>query len=362
MGVPDSFKAAVVDQPRAQNVIHDRSLGPVKPGEVCIKITATAINPVDWKMRDYNKFIHDYPAILGSDAAGILVSTGSGVSGLTTGDRVFFQGIIGKYESSTFQQYCKMPAALVSLTPSNVSDEEAAGISLATMVVIVGFYDKEGYGMTPPWEEGGGHVGKGKAIVIIGGSSSVGQYAIQMARLSGFERIITNESAAHHEHLKKLGAHVILNRDHSNPDNFKAAIGNLPLAFVFDAISAKSTQILGVRVIQATKTANSPLVTVHVVDPEVVDPEAEELGQSNEPKINIKQVLGLGSNPAFRYLSEPLVKSLGGHKGYIAKGLFTPNRSRVVPGGLNAIEEALALNKKGVSGEKVVIQPFGTSQ
>jgi len=66
MQVPQFFKAAVVDEARARNVIRDRSLGPVEFGEVSIKITATAINPVDWKMRDYNKFIHEYPAILGS--------------------------------------------------------------------------------------------------------------------------------------------------------------------------------------------------------------------------------------------------------------------------------------------------------
>ncbi|KAK5689662.1 hypothetical protein LTR17_026188 [Elasticomyces elasticus] len=358
MQVPKFFKAAVVDEARARNVIRDRSLGPVKSGEVSIKITATAINPVDWKMRDHNKFIHEYPAILGSDAAGIIVSAGPNVSGFATGDRVFFQGIIGKYESSTFQEYCKMPAALVSLTPSIISDEQAAGISLATMAVVVAFYDAKGHGMTPPWDKGGQQVGKGKAMVITGGSSSVGQYAIQMARLSGFERIITNASTTHHEHLKELGAHIVLDRAHSGPDDFKAAIGDWSLEFVFDAISVKATQVLGVKILQATKTANSPLVTVHVVDPDRVDPDAEELGQSKEPKIDIKQVLGLGSDPAFRYLSEPLAKCLGGKEGYIAKGLFTPNRPRVVSSGLSAIEEALALHKKGVSGEKVVIRPF----
>lgn len=72
----------------------------------------------------------------------------------------------------------------------------------------------------------------------------------------------------------------------------------------------------------------------------------------------MKQVLGIGSNPALRYLSEPLFAKLGGENGYIARGLITPNRPRVVSGGLNAVEEALSLNRKGVSGEKVVFRPF----
>ena len=361
MNVPDSFKAAVVDEPGAQNVIRKRSLGDLNPDVVSIKITATAINPVDWKMRDHNKFIHTYPAVLGSDASGIIVGTGSNVSNLAVGDRVFFQGIIGKNESSTFQQYCKMPAALVSLTPSNVRDEEAAGISLAAMVVVVAFYAEEGHGLTPPWMEGGQQVGKGKSIIIIGGSSSVGQYAIQMAKLSGFEQIITNASTTHHEYLRKLGAHVVLIRDHSDPDDFKAANGSLPLDFVFDAISATSTQMLGVQILQATKTASRPLVTVHVVDPEVVNPDAIELGQSRDPKIRIKQVLGLGSSPAFRHLSEAFVSNLGGKEGYLARRLFTPTPPHVVSGGLEAIEEALALSKKGSSGKKIVIRPFDSA-
>jgi NADPH:quinone reductase-like Zn-dependent oxidoreductase len=358
MQVPRSFKAAVVHEAGAQNLVSDRSLEHLGSGEVGIKITATAINPVDWKMRDHNLFISEYPAVLGSDAAGVIAAIGPDVSGLTVGDRVFFQGIIGNYDSSTFQQYCKMPAALVSKTPSNITDEQAASISLATMAVVTAFYDSNGHGLKAPWEEGGEQAGRGKAVVIIGGASSVGQYAIQLARLSGFERIITNASAANHELLKKLGAHVVLDRIHSTAEDFKTAIDQTPLDFVFDAISAKSTQVLSVQIIQATKTANSHVVTLHVVHPEVIDPDAAALSQSQEPKVDIKQVLGIGSTPALRYLSEPLARSLGGEDGYIAKGVLVPNRPRVVPGGLSALDEALALNKKGVSGEKVIIRPF----
>ena len=358
MNIPTSFNAAVVQTPKAQNVVTNRSLGPLNPGEVGIRITSTAVNPVDWKMRDYDAFLNGYPAVLGSDAAGIIASIGPEVSNFSVGDRVFFQGIIGNYDSSTFQQYCKMPAVLVSKTPDNITDDEAAGISLAAMAVASAFYDGKGHGMVPPWEKGGSEAGKGKSLVIIGGASSVGQYAIQLAKLSGFERIVTNASANNHKFLKDLGADVVLDRAESGPDDFKTALGELPLEFVFDSISAKSTQILGVQILQATRTANSHVVTLHVVHPETVDPDAVSLSQSQESKVELKQVLGIGSFPALRYLSEPLAKYMGGPDGYIAKGLLRPNRPRLVPGGLPAIEEALALNKKGVSGEKVVFRPF----
>lgn len=354
MSIPQSFRAAVVPEPGAQHTVTDRSLAPLAAGEVGIKITATAINPVDWKMRDYKVFIKDYPAVIGSDAAGEIAAVGPDVKNFSIGDRVFFQGIIGNYDSATFQQYCKMPATLVAKTPKNITDDEAGGISLATFAAVTGTYDKTGHGLKAPWDQGGEQAGKGKAIVILGGSSSVGQYAIQLAKISGFEKIITNSSAKHLDHLKALGADVVLDRSKQNsPEDFKAAVGSLPLAFVLDTIAEKDTQIQGVKILAATKTENS-----HVVVVQGTNAEAAELGKSQEPKVDVKQVMGLGSSPALRHLSEPLWKHLGGEDGWIAKGRFVPNRPLVVEGGLKNIEEALAKNKKGVSGEKVIFRPF----
>lgn len=355
MSVPESHKAALVPEPGAKHVVADRSLPALSSGEVAIKITATAINPVDWKIRDYKVFIQKYPAVLGSDAAGTIAAVGPDVTDLSVGDRVFFQGIIGNYDASTFQQYCKMPAELVAKTPSNTSDDEAAGIMLASIAVVTAFYDKTGHHLTPPWNKDGDRAGEGKALVILGGSSSVGQYAIQLAKLSGFERIVTNSSAKHVEHLKSLGADVVLDRaTHNKPEDFQAAVadGQVPLAFVFDAISAKDTQILGVQILGATQN------TSHVVTVQGVDAEAKELGEKQQNKVEVKQVMGLGSSPALRYLSEALARHLGGEDGYIARGQFVPNRPLVVGGGLAGLEEALEKNKKGVSGEKVVIRPF----
>lgn len=142
MSVPPTFKAATFAFPGAQYNVTDVSLPALEPGEVAIKVTATAINPVDWKVRKWGVFMPGYPAILGSDAAGEIAAVGPGVEGLEVGTRVFFQGIIGKYESSTFQQYTKMPAALVSKTPSNISDEQAAGVHLGTVAAVASLYDK----------------------------------------------------------------------------------------------------------------------------------------------------------------------------------------------------------------------------
>lgn len=369
--VPSTFKAAVLPSPKGKHVVTDRSLSAVGPGEVAIRVTATAINPVDWKIRDQSILLGDkYPAVIGSDAAGEIAAVGSGVTTFAKGDRVFFQGILTSFDNSTFQQYCKLPAELVSRTPGNITDEQAAGVQLALMAAVVGFYHNTGYGISPgPWdvENGGRDVGKGKAIVILGGSSSVGQYAIQLARLSGYERIVTNSSASHFEHLKSLGAHVVLDRKtQSKPEDYRDAIGDLPLEFVWDSIAEKETAKLGIAILGLAKTTSEDRQVVGVWNPNDNPdptagpyPEVVEAGLAAKPKVTVKQILGLGSGPDKRYVSEPVVKAIGGEDGWIAKGLFKPNRPIVIEGGLGALDEALDRNKSGVSGEKVVIRPFG---
>jgi NADPH:quinone reductase-like Zn-dependent oxidoreductase len=356
MAVPDTFKAAVVPSPGKQHIVVDRSLPPLQSGEVAIKITATAINPIDWKMRDHEVFIADYPAVLGSDAAGEIAAIGPDVSGFSIGERVFFQGIIGNYDASTFQQYAKIDAALVAKTPGNISDDQASGIMLASLAALTAFYDKTGQGLPAPWDKGGDQVGDGAAVVIIGGSSSMGQYAIQLARLSGYSKIITNSSPAHKAHLEKLGATAVLDREATASD-FAATIGDhVPLDFILDTISAKSTRELSVGIVKAVRSTKEAVTKVIVVLPEVLD--FVKFDAEGESKVTLPRIIGLGSIPSLRYLSEPFAKHLGGEDGYIAQGLFEPNRPVIVPGGLAGVEAALAKNKNGVSGEKVVIRPF----
>ncbi|KAJ8106788.1 hypothetical protein OPT61_g9309 [Boeremia exigua] len=354
MSVPSRHRATYVHALGEAPKIAERTLGELKSDEVAIKIAATAINPVDWKLRDYGLFIvpgWKHPAILGSDGSGTVAAIGSDVSNFSVGDRVFFQSGYGNDDVSTFQEYIKLPAEVVAKTPENISNEEAAGIVLASMAVATAFYDKTGQGLKAPWVEGGSEAGKGKAVIILGGSSSVGQYAIQLARLSGFDRIITNASAAHHDHLKSLGAHVVLNRDASSATDFQKALGETPLEFVFDSISIKETQTLGVEILQLTNTKNSRVVLVGQVDEQT-----KQLGESKEPHVSVQMILGIALNPSLRSIIKGLTSSLGGPDGWIAKGEFKPNRVELIKGGLEKIQEGLEKNKHGVSGVKVVVQ------
>ena len=60
-------------------------------GEILVRVEATALNPADWKIVAYNVggVIRQYPAVLGSDAAGVVEAVGEGVRRVSVGDRVY---------------------------------------------------------------------------------------------------------------------------------------------------------------------------------------------------------------------------------------------------------------------------------
>jgi NADPH:quinone reductase-like Zn-dependent oxidoreductase len=82
------------------------SVGPAeryKPetGEVLIKNHVVAINPVDYKMQDFGIFIEDFPAILGTDVAGVVDEIGEGVTNVKVGQRVLGHALaIGTHKNA----------------------------------------------------------------------------------------------------------------------------------------------------------------------------------------------------------------------------------------------------------------------
>lgn len=58
------------------------------PGEILVKNTSVALNPVDWKIQDFGWLMPEYPAVLGTDAAGVVEELGEGATGFKKGDEV----------------------------------------------------------------------------------------------------------------------------------------------------------------------------------------------------------------------------------------------------------------------------------
>ena len=94
---------------------------------------------------------------------------------------------------SAFQEYTLVDASRMARVPSNLPLEQAATLPLALATAALGLYKakkdalrSEGYdiggaGLVPPWAPGGTGKYAGKPALVIGGSSSVGQFGTTMA-------------------------------------------------------------------------------------------------------------------------------------------------------------------------------------
>lgn len=107
-------------------------------------------------------------------------------------------------------------------TPDNISDDQASGLMLASLAVLTATTT----GQATDCLHRGTRAGI-KSVMVPQWSSLAAalpcQYAIQLARLSGFSKIITNSSPAHKDYLHRLGATVVLDRE-AMADGFTATI------------------------------------------------------------------------------------------------------------------------------------------
>lgn len=144
------------------------------PGEVLVRIAASAVNPLDTKIRsgaaDHAR--HELPAVLGLDMAGTVVDTGSGVSRFRVGDAVLgMVGGVGGHQG-TLAEYVAVSADLLAAKPDAIGMREAAATPLAFITAWEGLVDRAG-------------VAHGQSLLVLGGAGSVGQMAIRIARWHG---------------------------------------------------------------------------------------------------------------------------------------------------------------------------------
>ncbi len=81
-------KALFIPKKQAPFALGTQEIQVPGPGELLVRIQSTALNPVDWKIQVTGYFIENYPAILGTDSAGVVAAVGEGVTNFAVGDNV----------------------------------------------------------------------------------------------------------------------------------------------------------------------------------------------------------------------------------------------------------------------------------
>lgn len=187
------------------------------PGQVVIKNTAVAINPFDWVLQFIGPAVADYikyPFIFGTDVAGEVVEVGPGVERFRVGDRVCGSATAIAKEvnlptEGAFQLYTVMRQHMLAPIPSHITDDRACVLGLGLGTAAYGLFHPDYLGLDMPSipvpTDVVSRSGKPRAVIITGGSSSVGSNAVQLAVSAGY-RVLSTSSPKNFDYVKSLGA------------------------------------------------------------------------------------------------------------------------------------------------------------
>ncbi|KAF5317273.1 hypothetical protein D9611_004047 [Ephemerocybe angulata] len=170
----------------------------LKPGQVTVKIQAAALNPLAWKLMRYlPNWIIKRPWAVENDFAGIVVSADS-TSRFKVGDEVYggVDPAIGfSTKQGALQEYVTLPAKDLAKRPPNISPFEAAGVTVTATTALQVLNDTK--------------LEEGQTIFINGGSTSVGAWTIQLAKLRGAKVVVTC-SKKNEDYVRSLGADEVI--------------------------------------------------------------------------------------------------------------------------------------------------------
>ncbi len=139
------------------------------PGEIKVRIAGASINPVDYKLRSgalKTMMPLDLPAVLGRDASGTVVETGTGVTRFKVGDRVLGL-VMGAYAERVVakeEAWAKVPAKL------DLIDAGALPLVLLTGAQLV---------------EEALDPRRGDVVLVTGAAGAVGRVAVFAAKARG---------------------------------------------------------------------------------------------------------------------------------------------------------------------------------
>ncbi|RPA78206.1 GroES-like protein [Ascobolus immersus RN42] len=160
------------------------------PNQLLIKNSTFSINPKDWKLPlRFPAARLNTPTNPGDDVAGTIAAVGPGVLGFRVGDRVSGFHVMGD-KNGAFAEYSIVPDWSAVHLPDEVDFDRGVTLTLAMYTAAVGLFGNLGY--RAPWEpKVEKKDGRSGLVVIWGGSTTVGAYAIQLAKAAGLGPIIT---------------------------------------------------------------------------------------------------------------------------------------------------------------------------
>jgi putative PIG3 family NAD(P)H quinone oxidoreductase len=188
--------AIVITEPGDENVLRWQQVPDPEPGpgEVLVKVTASAVNRADLMQRqgfyDPPPGASPYP---GLECSGEIIALGREVTGWRAGDQVAALLSGGGYAT-----HVAVPAGQLLPIPAGLTTTQAAALPEATCTVYSNVFMLAG-------------LQAGELFLVHGGSSGIGTMAIQLAKAAGARVACTASSDEKLLRCRELGADITIN-------------------------------------------------------------------------------------------------------------------------------------------------------
>lgn len=218
------MKAVIINKYGSVEVLQytDVEKPKIKSDQLLVKVHATSVNPIDWKIRKGMLKIltgNKFPMILGFDVSGEVVEVGEKVTLFKPGDLIY--AYLDQVTGGAYAEYAAVSERVAALKPKNVSHEQASAAPLAALTALQALRDKGG-------------IKPGHKVLINGAAGGVGTFAVQIAKTMEAE-VTAVCSTKNVELAKLLGANRVI--DYKKEDFTKDTV---KYNMIFDMVGNRS--------------------------------------------------------------------------------------------------------------------------
>lgn len=200
----------------------------VSDGHLLIRVAATSVNPVDYKIRLRGpNFAPACPAILHGDVAGYVEEVGPNVAGFSRGDEVFACAGGVRGTGGALAEFMLADAALVARKPGSLSIIAAAALPLVSITAWESLIDRA-------------KLSSDRTVLVHGGTGGVGHIGVQLAKWAGCTVFATVSTPQKAQLALDLGADVTIDyRSQSVSDYVQQYTDGKGFDVVFDTVGGE---------------------------------------------------------------------------------------------------------------------------
>jgi len=296
-------------------------------------------------MSAYGVLVKDWPLVLGVDTGGIVVEVGESVTpkyGLKVGDEVFGCTRLGCAGYSCGQEYFLMDACVTIPKPANLPLVDAATLGVASETASLALF--EGLELPLP-DPNSLPEPQDEWVIILGGASSVGKCAIQLAKACGYN-VAASCSRKSADVVKAFGAVPF---DYKRPLEQQLEdvleIAKDKIAGIFDAV-AEDDPVLAKALFKASQSGRKLFATTN---------DWSAIGDFENGKTYPLELGGIG-RPEAQELNKNIERYIPVIVGLVAAGRLLPGEHEVIgDGGFEDAVRAYQYQRSGAGGSRKVV-------